>query len=223
MPPVTSVIMIAFRYFLAAVWLSCCIDIIVPLDGVTNVPLPPFTGGAHERVIFSNYLNEEHPYIKPTSGISWVTPISNWTEYCGSQGIIRLPFNSSSCYKFVFTFLHLTGFNFHISNGCGDGWGGTSGCYEVHNYKSIFYVYGKPGSGDRTRLINAVQNWVIAVTIEKGKVQFRNYLMNEIISNPTLFTSSYVYFSMNRVYNLKAYPNPPRVATGLCSATILSC
>ena len=94
---------------------------------------------------------------------------------------------------------------------------------EVHNYKNTFYVYGKPGSGDRTRILNAVHNWV-TVKIEQGKVEFRSNAINLItVSNPTLFTSSYVYLSMNRVYNLKAYPDPPRVGTGLCYIAIFSC
>ena len=40
----TLVIMAAFKYFLAAVWLSCCIDIIVPFIGIipTNFKFTPY-------------------------------------------------------------------------------------------------------------------------------------------------------------------------------------
>ena len=83
-------------------------------------PSNPFAG--NKNVIFSAQLIEEFTDIRSESVISWVENFSNpGSEDCDWQGIIRIPFNSSSCYRFLFTFLELTGFNFHISNGCGDG------------------------------------------------------------------------------------------------------
>ena len=183
--------------------------------------VPTVTGFINETGYIFRTINAGAPYIKPGSGITWVTELINPSlQPCDTQGIIRLPFSSSSCYRFL---LHLssdpTGFNFHIANGCGDGWGGTFGCYEVHNYKKGFYVFGKTGSGDSHRSTNVIGTWA-EVRIEKGKVEFKSNEMTQTVNNPTLFTSSYVYFSMNRVYNLKAYPNPPRVGKGLCDTSI---
>ena len=198
--------MAAFKYFSVAVWLCFCINAYLAL------PSYHFRAG----------LTTGSTYIRPGSGISWVRNLYNpGPGSCDRRGIIRFPFRS--CHKFVLYFNSKpTGFNFHITNGCGDGWGGSGGCYEVHSYKKTFYVYGKTGSGDSTRLTNIIGN-KIEVTIQRGKVYFKSNDITQTVYNPTLFTSSYVYFGMNRVYNLLAYPNPLRVATGLCSVYIYPC
>ena len=204
----TPVIMMVFKYFLAAVWLSFCI----------NVP----TVTATHR--FRAYLTSGSNYIRSGSGIYWVRRLSNpGSGSCDMQGTIRLPFNSRSCYRFIFFLTsNPTGFNFHIDNGCGDGWGGTYRCYEVHNYGRGFSVYPRTGSGQATHFANAIGTRT-DVTIQRGKVGFRSNGITRTVYSSTLFTNSYVYFSMNRVYNLNRYPNPPRVGTGLCRVWIYSC
>ena len=199
--------MTAFKYFSVAVWLCFCIN--------AYLALPSYR--------FRANLSSGSTYIRPGSGISWVRKLFNPSSgSCDMRGIIRFPL-SGKCHKFVLYFnSNPTGFNFHINNGRGDGWGGTSGCYEVHSYKKTFYVYGKTGSGDSTRLTNVIGKR-IEVTIQKGKVYFKSNAITQTVYNPTLFTSSYVYFSMNRVYNLNINPTPLRVATGLCSAYIYTC
>ena len=205
--------MTAFKYFSAAVWLSFCMLV------------PTVTGFINETgyIFRTNLVHGIAPYIESGSGITWVTELINPSqESCDMQGIIRLPFSSSSCYRFSLWLYKPTGFNFHIANGCGDGWGGSYKCYEVHNYKKNFFVYGTIASRYSTH-VDDVIGTLVAVTIEKGKVKFESGGIIKTFYNPTLFTSSYVYFSMNRVYNLKAFPNPLRVAKGLCAAYIYTC
>ena len=202
--------MTAFKYFSVAVWLSFCINAYL---AVPSYILPTF-----EANLTTGYTS-----ISSLSSISWVRNLTNpGFGPCDMRGIIRLPL-FGSCHTFLLEFnSNPTGFNFHIANGCGDGWGGSSGCYEVHNYKKTFYVYGKTGSGDGTRLTNVIGKQIV-VTIQKGNVYFGSNDITQTVYNPTLFTSSYVYFSMNRVYNLNAFPNPPRVGTGLCHVFIFRC
>ena len=162
--------------------------------------------------------------IRPVSGIYWVNSLYDpGPGYCNVRGTIRIPFSShdGDCLKFK---LHLigkpSGFNFHIDNGCGDGWGGTPECFELHNYNSFLAVYGRTGSGYRTSEANAV-SYVVTVIVRKGQIKiYHGNVLVKTASHPTLFTSSYIYFSMNRVYNLNAYPSPLRVGTGLCSVYI---
>ena len=156
------------------------------------------------------------------SGVFWVNRLYNSSSgTCDMRGTIRINTQSNKCYRFQLEFNNNpTGFNFHIDNGCGDGWGGTSGCYEVHNYQRSFSVFGRTGSGYRGRIENAISSQVI-VDVRRGSVQFYNSLgLSRTFSNPTLLTNSYIYFSMNRVFNLNAFPNPPRVASGLCHVRI---
>ena len=164
-------------------------------------------------------------YIRSGSGISWVNRLYDpGPGSCNVRGTIRLPYYgwySRYCYTFtLYLNSHPSGFNFHIDNGCGDGWGGTSGCYEVHNYDKKIAVNGRTGSGYSTSLENAVSS-VFTVVVKRGQVKFyRNNALVKTASHYTLFTSSYIYFSMNRVYNLNAFPSPRRVGTGLCSVYI---
>jgi hypothetical protein len=161
-------------------------------------------------------------YIRSGSGISWVNRLYDpGPGSCNVRGTIRIPFSSGDCYKFrLYLNSNPSKFNFHIDNGRGDGWGGTSWCYEVHNYDKNLKVYGRTGSGDSTFLDSVVTN-TVTIIVRKGQVQFygNNNLVQTVI-NPTLFTSSSIYFSMNRVYNLNAFPNPLRVGTGLCRVYI---
>ena len=161
-------------------------------------------------------------YIRSGSGISWVNNLYDpGPGSCNVRGTIRIPFSSGDCYRLELNLnSNPSGFNFHLANGCGDGWGGSFGCYELHNYDKKLAVIGKTGSGDSTSLENAVF-YVVKIIVKRGQVKFyQNNALVLTVDNPTLFTSSSIYFSMNRVYNLNAFPNPLRVGTGLCSVYI---
>ena len=215
--------MAAFKSCAGAVWLSFCINLHLAVATHLTQPRPdPSTQ-------FVVDLSTSSTFIRSTSGISWVRKLYGLpSKPCIYKGIISLPFNSGDCYKFDLDFnTNPTGFNFHIANGCGDGWGGTPGCYEVHNYKSSFYVYGKTGSGDSIKLEDVIGSNINSrseVTIQRGKVEFKNHNeINQTVYDSTLFTSSTLYFSMNRVRDLNRYPTPQRVATGLCRVFIHTC
>ena len=208
--------MMAFKSFAGAVWISFSMNL--HLAVATHLTRPGVAD-----YIFAVDLSTGVNITTSGSGISWVSDLKNplTPGDCDMQGIIRIPFNSTSCYKFMLDFYKPTGFNFHISNGCGNGWGGSSGCSEVHNYKSSFNVYGKRGNTHLSDVIFTPTE----VRIWKGGVYFKSYhaAIAQTVRNPTLFTSSYVYFSMNRVYYVNRFQNPPPVGTGFCRFSIYNC
>ena len=181
-----------------------------------------FTSEAYRRFSANLHNGVSDYYIRPNSGISWVHSLYDpGPGSCNVRGTIRIPFSLGDFYIFRLYFnSNPSGFNFHINNGCGDGWGGTPGCYEINNYNTKLYVYGRTGSNYSTFLEHALSNEVI-VTVKRGQLKFyRNNKLVKTASHPTLFKSSYIYFSMNRVYYLHPYPSSLRIGTGFCRVHI---
>ena len=178
--------------------------------------------------IFRADLTDGSYFIKSNSDITWYKDLHDPDPAGGScdmQGIIRIPFSSTSCYRVEFTFNNEepSGFNFHFSNGCGDGWGGTSKCYEVHSHTKKVVVYPKTGTGSKTELPDIITSDT-DVRIESGSATVINGDgARKPVKHSTLFAPGNVYLSMNRVYDLTRYPNPPRVGTGLCSVRFYTC
>ena len=173
-------------------------------------------------------LTDGSYFIKSNSDITWYKDLYDPDPAGGScdmQGIIRIPFSSTSCYRVEFTFNNEEPFrfNFHFSNGCGDGWGGTPNCYEVHSKKRKVLVFPKTGTGSKTELPDIITSDT-DVKIESGSVTVINGDgVRKTVDHSTLFAPGNVYLSMNRVYDLTRYLNPPRVGTGLCSVRIYTC
>jgi hypothetical protein len=182
----------------------------------TSVAVYQFRASLYNGV--SNYYN------RPGSGISWVNSLYDpGSGYCNVRGTIRIPFYShgGDCYKFKLNLKgNPSGYNFHIDDGCGSGWGGTPGCYEVHNSNRDLAVYGLTSSSYSTFKAKAV-SYAVTVIVRRGQVKFyKDNVLMKTASHPTLFTSHSIYFSMNRVYNLTAHPNLLRVGNGHCSVYI---
>ena len=198
-----------FKVFPAMLWLSILI--------YTTTALP----------IFRADLTDGSYYIQSGSEITWFKDLHDpGSHACDMQGIISIPFSSTTCYQVEFTFNNHepSGFNFHFGNGCGAGdeWG-TPRCYEVHNNARKVVVRPRPGSGDSTTfpdIVTADND----VKIESGFVTIINGDgTEENVRHSTLFAPGNVHLSMNRVYDLIRYPNPPRVGTGLCIVRIYKC
>ena len=198
-----------FKVFPAILWLSVLT--------YTAIAMPTFRAD----------LTDGSYYIQSGSEITWHKDLNDpaGSQPCDMQGIIRIPFSSTTCYRVEFTFNNNepSGFNFHFGNGCGDGWGGTPGCYEVHNKEKKVVVYPKTGSGSSSSFPDIVTS-DNDVKIESGSVTIINGDgTEENVRHSTLFAPGNVYLSMNRVWDLTRYPNPPRVGTGLCSVRIYTC
>ena len=176
--------------------------------------------------IFRADLRNGSYYIQSGSQITWFKDLHDpGSHACDMQGIIRIPISSTTCYRVEFTFNnHVpSGFNFHLGNGCGDGWGGTKRCYEVHNHARKVVVYPRTGTGDSTTLPDIITS-DNDVKIESRSVTVINGDgTEENVYDSTLFRRGDVYLSMNRVYDLTRFPDPPRVGTGLCSVRIYKC
>ena len=198
-----------FKSFSAILWLSV-------LTYSTSTISP---------IIFYADLRKGRDHIDSHSGITWKEDLYDpqaGSESCDVQGITRIPFSSISSYLVKFTFDNSkpSGYNFHFSNGCGDGWGGTSRCYEVHNYERKVVVHPRKGTGNSTTL-NDIITKEIDLKIESGSVKVINGVgMERTVDHSTLFVPGDVYLSMNRVWDLTRYPTPPRVGTGLCTVRI---
>ena len=163
----------------------------------------------HQGLIFRSDLTHGDSYQGPD--VSWVFEFFRPNfRTCNIQDTVRIPCPSSSgtCYKFLFDFnLWPTAFSFHLANGCGTGRGETSGCYEVHSYNKEFHVYGSKESGYKETVSNAISLYV-KLEVKRGSVKF--YSSNGMIryySHSTLFTGDHITLSMNRVYDLKAFPS----------------
>ena len=148
-----------FKSFSAILWLS-----VLTYSTYTISP-----------IIFYADLRKGRDHIDSHSGITWKEDLHDpqaGSESCDVRGIMHIPFSSISSYLVKFTFNNSkpSGYNFHFSNGCGDGWGGTSRCYEVHNYERKVVVHPRKGTGNSTTL-NGIVTKEIDVKIESGSVK----------------------------------------------------
>ena len=182
--------------------------------------------------------------IAPNSGITWRNIPGTNGNNCSLQGVLRIVFPEPSKgvqrrrFQFELYFASdARGWNFHIGDTRGDGYGGGHGnAAEVHNINRDWYVYGNslPGYQDYTsenvpflvdHLSNAITDHV-TVTIGDELVEFDNHNGTQLHYNseylfalsgqPTSGRINYkIFFGMNRVIT-----STSRSGTGLCRVVI---